>query len=330
MESHGKYKLKTPILFLIFNRRNTAEQVFEKIREQQPKYLYIAADGPRPNVPDDQENCRKTRAIIDLIDWDCELKTLFRDENLGCRNNVSQAISWFFENVEEGIILEDDCLPDPSFFQFCEEMLEFYRHDTRIMHISGNNFQQGIQRGTGSYYFSHIPHIWGWATWRRAWKYYDVNIASYGDVVLKNNHQLFHHRELMDYYKPAFYNVYAKGFNTWDSQWNYIINEQHALSILPNVNLISNIGFSPDALHTKQLDHPYNNLPCKAMEFPLKHPRQMFPDVHADMLTILREVSSRSILRWMARSLLKDWLPGFLQNRKILLTARLLNKQRKQ
>ena len=182
MESHGRYKLKTPILFLIFNRLDTTEKVFEKIREQQPKYLYIAADGPRSDVPEDQEKCRKTRAIIDRIDWDCELKTLFREENLGCRNNAVQAITWFFDNVEEGIILEDDCLPDPTFFRYCEDLLSYYRYDMRVMHIAGSNLQQGFKSDNASYYFSHIPWVWGWASWKRAWKYYDVNISSYKKV----------------------------------------------------------------------------------------------------------------------------------------------------
>ena len=148
----------TPILFLIFNRPDLTKQVFDKIREIKPLHLFIAADGPRGDKYEDQELCRKTKEIVSLIDWECEIKTLFRDENLGCGRAVSEAISWFFEHVEEGIILEDDCLPSSTFFNYCEILLEKYRWDNNIMHIGGTNFQNGIKRGNADYYFSKIPH----------------------------------------------------------------------------------------------------------------------------------------------------------------------------
>jgi hypothetical protein len=134
-----------------------------------PRQLFVAADGPRPEIDGEYDKCDKVRSIVDSINWECEIKTLFRESNLGCRKAVSNAISWFFQSVEEGIILEDDCLPSPSFFfTFCAEMLQRYRHDEKIMMISGNNFQNGIRRGNASYYFSQIPNIWGWATWKNA------------------------------------------------------------------------------------------------------------------------------------------------------------------
>ena len=322
-------QLETPVLFLIFRRPETTLRVFERIREQHPRYLYVGADGPRERVADDAEKCRQTREILNRIDWQCEVRTLFRERNLGCRNNMAQTISWFFGQVEEGIILEEDCLPDPSFFRYCEELLDHYRSDSRVMHIGGVNFQGGIKRGTGSYYFSQVPHIWGWASWRRAWKYYDVDIPSFGDVVERNRHSLFHHSELNEHFEPVFRGVYQDNVDTWDAQWTYTVNAQHGLAVLPNVNLISNIGYALDALHTTDLDSPYNNIPSQEMVFPLVHPEVMIPDERADLLTMLLEVSSRSIPRWAARSLLKEWLPDFLMRKEILLEAREQRRNRR-
>lgn len=164
----------TPILFLIFNRPDTTRIVFKRIREIRPSKLYVAADAPRANKLGEAELCMETRAIIKDIDWPCELKTLFRDENLGCKLSVSGALDWFFENEECGIILEDDCLPDLTFFSFCKELLERYKDDDRIGHIGGNCFLPGQIAKELSYDFCSITHIWGWATWRRVWKNMDV------------------------------------------------------------------------------------------------------------------------------------------------------------
>jgi len=168
--------LKVPVLFLIFNRSDTTQLVFNEIRKAQPAQLFIAADGPRKDRPEDIENCRKVREIIRQVDWDCSVSTLFRDENLGCKRGVSSAIDWFFSHVDEGIILEDDCVPDPSFFPFCQELLERYRDDERIMVISGDNLQFGRRKSQYSYYFSRCFHLWGWATWKRAWDNYDIKM----------------------------------------------------------------------------------------------------------------------------------------------------------
>jgi len=176
----------TPVLFLIFNRPNTTQKVFNAIRQAKPKQLFVAADGPRKGKEGEKEKYEQAREIIEQVDWNCEVRTLFREKNLGCKIAASSAIDWFFENVDEGIILEDDCLPSQSFFRFCQELLEYYRDDTRIMMISGNNFQFGKVRGEGSYYFSKYAHVWGWATWRRAWKHYDVNMKNFEDFLKSN------------------------------------------------------------------------------------------------------------------------------------------------
>jgi hypothetical protein len=177
---------KTPILFLVFNRPETTKFVFESIRSVKPAKLYICADGPRPNVENDKIHCSAVRKIVSNIDWECEVKTLFRIENKGCGKGVSEAITWFFSNEEEGIILEDDCLPNDSFFYYCSDLLDKYRFDTRIMHIGANNFLDDTISVENDIYFSSISHIWGWATWKRAWDSYDFKLQNYtiGDFKL--------------------------------------------------------------------------------------------------------------------------------------------------
>jgi len=171
-------EFNTPILFLVFNRPNTTQRVFNVIRQVKPKQLFVAADGPRRDKGADEEKCEATREIVKQIDWDCEVKTLFREENLGCGKAVSSAITWFFENVEEGIILEDDCLPNLDFFGYCEELLDRYRDNREVMFIGGDNFQKGKKWGDASYYFSAYNHVWGWATWKRTWDIYDFKLDS--------------------------------------------------------------------------------------------------------------------------------------------------------
>jgi hypothetical protein len=175
MEDRSNYNV-APILFLVFNRPETTARVFEAIRNAKPSRLYIAADGPRDFIYNEYAVCAKTREIASRVDWDCDVETLFRAENLGCKAAVSSAISWFFSHEEEGIILEDDCLPCESFFYFTTILLEKYRHDERIAHIAGSNFQDGKKVGDGSYYFSDLYNIWGWATWKRVWKDYDAEL----------------------------------------------------------------------------------------------------------------------------------------------------------
>lgn len=257
---------RTPILFLIFNRPEITQSVFEEIKKQKPKYLYVTADGARPNVEEDIEKCKATRKlVIDGIDWDCEVKTLFRDENLGCGIAVSEAITWFFENVEQGIILEDDCLPHPSFFAYCETLLERYSDDDEIMSISGNNFQEGIIRGDGSYYFSSHPHIWGWATWKRSWLKYDFEMKNWQEY--KENRLLFKcngNQEQYAYWQCVFQKIYDGEINTWDYQLTFASWFENKLNILPNVNLVKNIGFGNNATHTRDSNNKFSNMNIEA------------------------------------------------------------------
>lgn len=246
--------IKTPVLFIIFNRPDTTEKVFEEIKKAKPLKLFVAADGTRTDKENEAEKCQQTRNIIEKIDWDCEVKTLFRDNNLGCKNAVSSAITWFFENIEEGIILEDDCLPTQSFFRYCEEMLEKYRYNERIMHISGEN---PINRefGEASYYFTKTAHIWGWASWRRAWKLYDVEMKSYSEFIKNNKiNEVFERDYHRKYWLKVFNRVTEGKINTWDYQWMYALYRNNGLSIIPNKNMISNIGFNTEATHTSEFD----------------------------------------------------------------------------
>ena len=253
---------KTPILFIIFNRLDTTNTVFEEIRKIKPKQLFIAADGPRENIIDEIHICELTRNIvIENIDWECEVKTLFRNENLGCGKAVSGAISWFFENVEEGIILEDDCLPHESFFLYCETMLNRYRLVENIGIITGNNFQNGIQRGDGSYYYSKYSHIWGWATWKSTWALYDFEMKEWQNF--KSNLLLSSCNNNMiefNYWKEIFEMVYLRKINTWDYQLLFSMWFNNLITICPNVNLISNIGFGESATHTTDRNSKLSNL----------------------------------------------------------------------
>jgi hypothetical protein len=248
------------VAFLVFNRPHTTERVFEAIRQARPKQLLVVADGPRSDRPDDVEKCAAVRKIVEKVDWPCEVKRNYAETNMGCKRRVSSGLDWVFSEVEEAIILEDDCLPTPSFFPFCEELLERYRHDTRIMHISGDNFQNGISRTLYTYYFSHFAHIWGWATWRRAWKHYDLEMKMWSKVKMLGFQQyMFDSVSESEYWRQIFDAASNGKIDTWDYAWNFtcFVN---GLSICPNVNLVSNIGFADDGTHCSA-GSPLANLP---------------------------------------------------------------------
>jgi len=261
IKSKQKAKFTTPILFMIFNRPETTQIVFDRIKQIKPKYLYVAADGPRKNKPKEPEMCRQTRDIIKQIDWECELKTFYRKVNFGCGNSVYRAITWFFKNVEQGIILEDDCLPDISFFNYCQTMLQKYKTDNRITHINGTSFVIKPIDYKDSYYYSKFFHVWGWATWRRAWENYDFNISSYPKF--KNEKiisTLFNNHAIQQHWLSNFDFVYTHKLDTWDYQWVYTNFTNHGLAIMPFQNLVSNIGFDENATHTVDKKSTLSNL----------------------------------------------------------------------
>ncbi len=304
----------TPILFLIFNRPEETKRVFEKIKEQKPQYLYVAADGARQNKQGEAELCKQTREIIKQVDWDCEVKMLFRDENLGCKKAVSQGITWFFDNVEEGIILEDDCLPSNSFFEFCEKNLAKYRYDTRIMHISGEN-PLDMEFGDAGYYFSKIPHIWGWASWKRAWNLYDTEFQNF-DYFIENNiiQNIFEQKEVQKYWNKVFKRVKNGEINTWDYQWTYALFVNNGLSIVPNKNMVSNIGFGhSDAAHTSENAKCANRKTYETDK--IIHPEFIIPDKQAideilkERYDIHKRTVSFIIKREISRTLKKYIIP---------------------
>lgn len=278
-----------PVLLLIFNRPDLTERVFEQVRQVQPKSLFIAADGPRPSVFGENQLCEATREVVSQIDWDCEVQTLFRSENLGLKRAVSRAIDWFFEQVDEGIILEDDCVPNRSFFYFCGQMLSRYRHDERIMAISGNNFQEQSDPSGDSYYFSIYNHIWGWATWRRAWRLYDEQMKMWPQLRKSAWLQgLLGDPQVAEYWCRIFDNVCQDRIESWGYVWTFSCWSQSGLTILPKVNLVSNIGFDERATHTRNRNSTVACRPLVDLEFPLKHPLSVVRDYRADLYTSRR------------------------------------------
>ena len=278
--------MDTPVIFIVFNRPDVTRLVFERIRQAAPKRLFVVADGPRPDRPDDIDRVAATRSVVSVVDWDCEVERDYSAANLGCRRRVSTGISRVFETVEAAIIVEDDCLPDPSFFPYCEELLARYRDDEAVFSISGNNFQNGIARGGGSYYFSSYQHIWGWATWARAWQHYDDSFADWPrrrrEQWLRTVHE---DQPVARYWARIFESCSAGEIDTWDYPWLYSAWKRRGVAILPNVNLVTNIGFGPDSAHTPNAVSGTANLPVRPMAFPLRHPRSNEPDRVADGYT---------------------------------------------
>ena len=279
--------LKSPILFLIFNRPDTTKVVFESIRKVKPSRLYVASDGARSNNDDEDQKVIMAREIATAVDWDCDVKTLFRKDNLGLKSAVSNAIDWFFEQEEEGIILEDDCVPDSSFFFFCQETLMKYKKDTRIMAISGDNFQDGIRRTEKSYYFSCYPHCWGWATWKRAWKLYDGNLSDWQEVKAKGLIGSIggDNRTFVAYWSKIFDQCYSGKIDSWAYPWTYSCWLQSGLTILPSVNLVTNIGFGENATHTKGHNSRSADFSASGIQLPLSHPAYVIRDAIADRYT---------------------------------------------
>lgn len=277
------HPLNTPVLFLVFNRPDVTKQVFAEIRKAKPPRLYIAADGARKDKLGELEKVQQVRQIATQVDWDCKVKTLFRDENLGCKYSVSGAINWFFENEEMGIILEDDCLPSQSFFWFCEKLLERYKDDLRIWHIGGSNFQNSIKRGDGDYYFSKYNHIWGWATWANRWKHYNITMNNLNKFIKENIiRTVFIEKFWQKKWITFFIDVKNGKIDTWDFQWQYSVWINNGLGILPNKNLISNIGFNEDATHTLN----NNSIMSNRESFDIKlnnHPSEIYLNSVADL-----------------------------------------------
>ncbi|MFY8021488.1 MAG: hypothetical protein ACOVP1_09830 [Bacteroidia bacterium] len=280
--------MNTAVLLILFNRSDTALQVLDRIKHAGVKRLYLFSDGPRNNKEGEAETLLKVQKdIMDAIDWPCEVRTRFESKNQGPRYAIGNGINWFFEHEEQGIIFEHDCLPHSSFFSFCEELLAYYADDKRVMHISGNNFQFGIKRGEADYYFSKLNHIWGFATWKRAWNLYDVNMTNYPEFKKQFGlKSIFHHPRMQKIWEGILDKTYYKKLETWDYQWTFSLWKNNGLAILPNVNLVSNIGFDASALNTTNPNHRLASMPTYELT-KINHPPFIIPHVEADEFSML-------------------------------------------
>ena len=273
------YKCKTPILLLVFNRPDETTQVFEAIRAAQPTELYVASDGARSEKEGEQAIVDAVRQIVTNVDWLCEVKTLFREVNLGCKEAVNSGITWFFENVEAGIIFEDDTVPDLSFFPYCEELLIKYADDARIGMISGNNHLPEYTLNDSSYLFSKFKWIWGWATWRRAWANQDLELKfrrspQAMSIVQNMGYQARSERLWLTNIRK----LEVKSVNTWDYQWFLSMGAQNQLSIIPRHNLVANVGFGVAGATHCAGDAPVRYTETQSLDMPLEHPKYVLPD----------------------------------------------------
>ena len=288
--------VQSPVVMIIFNRPDLTEILFREVARAKPSKLLVIADGPRPGRVEEALRVAETRKIIERVDWECEVLRCFSDINLGCKNRVASGITWVFEQVEEAIILEDDCIPDPSFFIYCDDLLAKYRHDSEVMMIAGSCFLGERAPKEESYYFSQLPLIWGWASWRRAWATYDVTLRGWLEYrpspdfarVLPSTTARRHYRRQID-------RTYSGTLDTWDLQWSYAVWRANGVCINPTRNLIRNLGFGPGATHTHFYD-PAFDPPVRPAEFPLrppKGPRRVRPDIDRIWLDAHYSVSAK-------------------------------------
>ena len=273
----------TPVLLLAWRRPHTTQQVINAIRAVKPTRMFVACDGPNPKRPGEAAKVMATREVIEReIDWPCTIERRYSEVNQGCKLGVSRAITWFFDQVEAGIILEDDCVPHPDFFYFCSTLLDFYRDDQRVWTITGDNFQNGQRRGHASYYFSKYNHIWGWATWRRAWFNYQVDIPFWpewkGSEDWENKMPDTLERR---YWLRIFDKSHAGMIDTWDFLWTASVWHQGGLTATPNSNLVSNIGFEEDGTHTKKGGSELEDMAVESLG-ELTHPKIVAQNEDAD------------------------------------------------
>ena len=306
--------MRSPLLFLVFNRPNTTREVFEQIRCAKPSRLYISADGPRLNRQGETQRCEEVRAIVAGVNWKCEVKTLFRNENLGCRVGVSEGVDWFFRQETEGVILEDDVLPVETFFDYCDQLLHKYRDDPRVAMISGCNLVSSRFKTADSYFFSRYPYIWGWASWRRVWQQYDVNMTEWpawrdaGGLKKISGGKV-----LVDYYWRRVLNAtYNRSIDTWDYQFFFACWRMGGLAILPSPSQTRNLGFGVDATHTLSSapDFVISSV-ASPLSLPLIHPAVVCRAKNADDIydAIVFKISVAGLLKLILLDfpLIKRW-----------------------
>ena len=275
--------MRSPVALILFRRPERTARVFERIREARPERLFLIADGPRPGNAEDARGCEEARAVVERVDWPCEVVRDFADENLGLKSRIPTGLDRVFEQAEEAIILEDDCLPHPTFFLYCDELLERYRDDERVVHISGSQLLPEAPAGA-SYHFSRYVHIWGWATWRRAWRLFDLELTDWHASTEAERkarlRRMFEDEAERRYWRFVW--DHSPEIDNWDAQWSYVPLSRGLLSVNPNNNLISNVGFGDEATHA--IDDPLEiaRRPLEEMPLPLTHPPEVRRDDAAD------------------------------------------------
>jgi len=276
--------MPSAIALFVYNRLDTTSRVFSRIADARPSTLLVIADGPRTDAADDVRLCRAVRELVSSPTWPCDVRVNYASTNLGLGRRFSSGLEWVFQEVDEAIILEDDCLPDPTFFRFCDELLARYRDDERVMMISGDNYQFGRDRGPDSYFFSHGIGTYGWASWRRAFACYDFHMRDWPSV---RTSSLLRHiwpsQTIVDYWVERFDETYAGVVDTWDYQWAFAMWRRRGLQIVPRSNLVTYIGCRDDAVHTGDVAAPYCDLPTEPMHFPLNHPMVGTRNLAADL-----------------------------------------------
>lgn len=271
-----------PVVLILFNRPEPVARVFAAVRAARPLRLLLIADGPRADHPADRENCAAARAAVAGIDWPCRVSRLYAEENLGCRRRIVSGLDWVFAEEEAAIVLEDDCLPDATFFPYCAELLARYRDDARVMTIGGHRMQGSSTVEGPSYRFSRYPSLWGWAAWRRSWRRFDADLGEWPALAATDwIERLFADPRAASYWRLLFNQVRA-GFDAWDHAMSFACFRHGALSIHPSVNLVANIGFGADATHTRQPGHPAAKRRARATAFPLVPPPAVAADAAAD------------------------------------------------
>lgn len=276
-------QMETPVVFFVFKRPHTTQRVFNVIRQLKPKNLFVVADGPRIGNHYDYQKCKEVRKIIENVDWDCQILKNYSEINMGLKKRFSSGLDWVFSNVEKAIILEDDCLPDPSFFQFCEEMLDLYEYDKRVFSITGHNHLGAWKTKRQDYHFSYYFNCWGWATWKRVWELYDVDMKAWMETevkervrdVIADERQFVNRAKLLDL-------TCAGKVDTWDYQFFFLCLMQSGFTITPSTNLISNIGFGEDATNTKNRNDNRIENKINSLTFPIRHPLSITVDREYD------------------------------------------------
>lgn len=271
--------LPPPVLVVVFNRPEVTRAMIDSLREVKPDQLFVAADGPRPNHPEDVGLCARTRQALDNIDWPCQLEVLAHDHNCGLQKSMVTAIDWFLSHVDEGVILEEDCLVHPDFFSFAAIMLERYRTTAEVMAVTSVNIDATVDHGPSSYFFASGGHIWGWATWRRAWEGFDPVLAQWPrvqDSFGPGTPPL--HRAL----GSKFASAHAGTKRTWARAWHFTVARQQGLVVVPSVNMVHNIGLAKGATHTTSTRHRLAHLRAHGLPWPLVHPGDLVADVRYD------------------------------------------------